>query len=80
MVTSILDNDLYVFSVSYVFFKNYPDASGVMEFKDRNNTKYSQEFLDQLVKEFNKICSLKLTDPEFEYVSKNIPYIPLCYW
>lgn len=80
MVTSILDNDLYVFSVSYVFFKNYPDASGVMEFKDRNNTKYSQEFLDQLVKEFNKICSLKLTDPEFEYVSKKIPYIPLCYW
>ena len=44
IIDSILDNDLYVFSVSYVFFKNFPDASGVMEFRDRNNTVYTNEF------------------------------------
>ena len=48
IINSILDNDLYVFSVSYVFFKNFPDASGVMEFKDRKNTVYTPEFVEKL--------------------------------
>lgn len=50
IINSILDNDLYVFLVSYVFFKNFPDASGVMEFKDRNDTVYTKEFLRNLKK------------------------------
>lgn len=50
IINSILDNDLYVFSVSYVFFKNFPDASGVMEFRDRNNTVYTKNFSRDLRK------------------------------
>ena len=37
-VKSILDTDLYLFSVSYYFIKQYPDASGTLAFNDRNKT------------------------------------------
>lgn len=80
IINSILDNDLYVFSVSYVFFKNFPDASGVMEFKDRNNTVYTNEFFERLKKEIKELENLSLKDDEFKYLSSRIKYIPLCYW
>ena len=62
IIDSILDNDLYVFSVSYVFFKNFPDASGVMEFRDRNNTVYTNEFFESLKKEIKELEYLSLKD------------------
>ena len=58
IIDSILDNDLYVFSVSYVFFKNFPDASGVMEFRDRNNTVYTNEFFLFFMDDINELDNI----------------------
>lgn len=80
IINSILDNDLYVFSVSYVFFKNFPDASGVMEFKDRNNTVYTLEFVEKLKEELKSLENLSLTNEEFFYLIHKIPYIPENYF
>lgn len=80
IINSILDNDLYVFSVSYVFFKNFPDASGVMEFKDRNNTVYTPEFVEKLKEELKNLENLSLTNEEFFYLIYKIPYIPEHYF
>lgn len=80
IINSILDNDLYVFSVSYVFFKNFPDASGVMEFKDRNNTVYTPEFVEKLKEELKNLENLSLTNEEFFYLIHKIPYIPENYF
>ena len=80
IINSILDNDLYVFSVSYVFFKNFPDASGVMEFKDRKNTVYTPEFVEKLKEELKNLEKLSLTDEEFFYLINKILYIPENYF
>ena len=50
-VKSILDTDLYLFSVSYYFMKTYPEASGTLVFNDRNKTVYTKENLDKIIKE-----------------------------
>jgi hypothetical protein len=54
-VKSILDTDLYLFSVSYYFMKNYPEASGTLVFNDRNKTVYTREQLNKIIKELHEL-------------------------
>ena len=80
IIHSILENDLYKFSMSYYYQVHYPNAWGTFTFHDRNNTKYTNEFVDDLRKEFNNLASLSLQDSEFEWASRTINYIPQYFW
>ena len=53
IISSILENDLYKFSMSYYYQVHYPNAWGTFTFHDRNNTEYSQEFLAALKDELD---------------------------
>lgn len=77
---SILDTDLYKFSMSYSYWKLYPLAEGTFKFNDRNNEVYDEDFLRQLKLEFAKLSMLRLTGEEFDWAVKTIPYIPENYW
>ena len=77
---SILDNDLYKFSVSWAYMKLYPEAEGTFTFCDRNKETFDNEFLEQLKIEFTKLASRTLTLGEQQWCEKNISYIPLAYW
>lgn len=79
-VKSILDTDLYLFSVSYYFMKQYPEASGTLAFNDRNKTVYSNETLENLKVELDSLKTLELEYSELEWCKSNIPYIPSFYW
>ena len=80
MEFSLLDNDLYKFSVSWTYMKLYPEAEGTFSFTDRNNTIYEDKFITELQQEFAKLSNLSLTLNEKEWCIKHIPYIPECYW
>ena len=45
MIYSILDNDLYKFTVSYAYMVKFPNAECTFTFKDRNKIKRTKEFL-----------------------------------
>lgn len=77
---SILDTDLYKFSMSYAYWKLYPLAEGTFRFNDRAKEVYNEEFLKQLKLEFAKFSTLKLTKEEFNWAVRAIPYIPENYW
>lgn len=77
---SILDTDLYVATMSYSWWKEYPLAEGTYKFNDRSKEVYDEDFLKQLKLELAKLHSLKLTDEEFNWAVKNIPWIPENYW
>ena len=47
MIASILDNDLYKFSMGYAYMKLYPQAEGRFDFNDRNHTKFNPYILNQ---------------------------------
>ena len=80
IIRSILENDLYKFSMSYYYQVHYPNAWGTFTFHDRNNTKYTNEFVEDLRKEFSNLASLSLLDSEFEWASSTINYIPRYFW
>ena len=77
---SILDTDLYVATMSYAWWKQYPLAEGTYKFNDRAKEVYDEEFLKQLKMELAKLSSLRLTEEEFKWAVKNIPWIPENYW
>ena len=76
IICSMIENDLYKFSMSYYYQRTTPDGRGTFQFKDRNNMVFSPEFVEQLKQEFAKLKDLALTEQEFEWCLKNISYIP----
>lgn len=79
-VISMLENDLYKFSMSYYYQRTTPEAIGTFTFTDRNGQVFDQEFVDMLKLEFENLRDLQLTDAEFEWCLKNIYFIPRCYF
>lgn len=82
MVLSILDTDLYKFSVSNAYFQLYPLAEGTFKFNDRNKEDWRKypEFLETMKLEIQKLANLSLTDAERDWCISHIPYIPANYW
>lgn len=80
MIKSILDNDLYKFSMGNAYMRLYPLAEGTFTFKDRSCEKYTQDDVEHLRYEFASLSLLKLTDDEFKWCVRNIRYIPESYW
>lgn len=79
-VKSILDNDLYKFSMSNAYMRKYPLAEGTFKFNDRGKEVYDKETFDEIKRGICALSSLKLSDAEFEWCMKHIPYIPENYW
>lgn len=78
MIQSILDTDLYKFTVSNAYFQLYPNAECTFTFNDRNKEKYDKRFIEMLGMEFENLCMLKLSDEEFAYIS-SIRFLPTNY-
>lgn len=79
IIKSILDTDLYKFTTSYAYMKLFPEAAGTFTFNDRDNTVYTEEFVQQLRIELYNMGQLQLSHDEFEYMNK-IRFIPRHYW
>ena len=58
----------------------FPYAIGTFSFKDRDETVYSDEFLNALKEEFNRLKRVGLTSDELEYMSVNCRFMPRVYW
>ena len=80
MYHSILDTDLYKFTTSYAYMKKFPDAECTFKFVDRNRVPRTPEFLAMYKKKMLELEMVHLTNEEFEWVVKNIPFIPAYYW
>ena len=79
LIKSILDTDFYKFSVSYAYMKMFPNAVGTFQFVDRDDTKYTNEFVRELKMELCNMANLYLTKEEFNFMSK-CRFIPKMYW
>lgn len=79
IIKSILDTDLYKFTASYAYMKMFPNAAGTFEFVDRDNTVYTEEFLEEFRMELCNMSRLALTQEELQFMSK-CRFIPKMYW
>lgn len=80
IIKTLLDTDLYKFTTSYAYIKLFPYAIGTFSFKDRDETAYTEEFLEKLKTEINHLSQLRLTEEELEYMTRNCRFLPGVYW
>jgi len=79
MITSILDNDLYKFSMAQAVLELYPDAEVTYKFINRGTQRFGYKFLESLKNEIAKMATLSLSDEEYEWVKTACPYFKPAY-
>ena len=71
IISSLLDTDLYKFTMLQVVLHQFPQAHGVYEFRCRNNddTVYPlADIKDDLERELDALCEIKLSQDELGYL------------
>ena len=80
IITSLLDNDLYTFSVCYAYLRKFPRAIGQYTFVDRNNTVYPKGFAEKLREQFDSYENIRITEEEEHFMKKKCYYFPLWFF
>jgi nicotinate phosphoribosyltransferase len=77
IINSLLDSDLYKFTMQQLVYHKFPNARVVYHFKLRNGDKLLGSLSDhftEIRKEVSHLCRLKFTDDELIYLS-SLPFI-----
>jgi nicotinate phosphoribosyltransferase len=68
IVSSLLDTDLYKFSMMQVVLHQYPGAHAEYRFKCRNPGVNLVPYIDEIREELHALCSLRFADDELDYL------------
>ena len=71
IITSLLDNDLYKFTMLQAMLHQFPQTHGVYRFRCRNNKEALYPLADikeQLEKQLDSLCELRFLEDELEYL------------
>jgi len=69
IINSLLDSDLYKFSMGQAVLHSFPSAIVRYEFKCRTEGINLSSHVDEINKEINALCNLKFTPAEIKYLS-----------
>lgn len=78
-ITSILDNDLYKFTMQYAVIEKFPSARVRYRFVNRGKTPFPQGFADNLRQLVKKMHDLALTKEEKDFLRQRCYYLPEFY-
>ncbi|WP_185860557.1 nicotinate phosphoribosyltransferase [Blattabacterium cuenoti] len=79
IISSLLDNDFYKFTMQNAVIKLFPLAKAKYEFINRGQHSFPKNF-DKILKEnLNKMAYLKLSNEERIFLEKNCPYLDSSY-
>lgn len=71
IINSLLEQDLYKFSMGQVIYHSFPIYETTWTFKCRNEKVYfTSEMVDEIKRQLQAYCTLKFTEEELEYLSK----------
>ncbi len=80
MIKSILDNDLYKFTMQLAVLELFPKAEAEYRFINRGHQRFSTEFVEELERIINEdISKLTLTEEEYYWLSEHCPYLKPMY-
>ncbi len=79
ILTSILDNDLYKFTMQQAVLELYPDVMVSYRFKNRGEQRFNVRFLELLKEQINYMSQLALTHLEYSYIKGEIPFFKPLY-
>lgn len=79
MIQSLIDNDLYKFTMQNAVIKIFPRAKVRFQFINRGKTPFPDGFAEILRKEISKMGDLRLTKSEKEYLNNRCYYLDPTY-
>ena len=68
IITSLLDTDLYKFSMMQVVLHHFPAAEVEYRYKCRTPGVDLQPYIDEIRAEIHDLCQLRFTDDELDYL------------
>jgi nicotinate phosphoribosyltransferase len=76
VIKSILDNDLYKFTMQLAVLELFPKAEAEYRFTNRGFQRFSTEFVEELERVIDEdISKLALTEEEYNWLSEHCPYL-----
>ncbi|WP_185876676.1 nicotinate phosphoribosyltransferase [Blattabacterium cuenoti] len=79
IISSLLDNDFYKFTMQNAVIKLFPSAIAKYEFINRGNHSFPNNFAEILKEILNQMALLKLSNKEKVFLEKNCPYLDSSY-
>lgn len=80
IIRSILDSDLYKFSMMYWVLSHYPEAEAEYTFNNRSvNMTFTKKAVKIIKKQVKLMSKLKLTDVEYDWLKENLTFLPISY-
>lgn len=80
MIKSILDNDLYKFTMQMAVLELFPKAEAEYRFTNRGSQRFSEEFVKELRRVINEeISELRLTEDEYYWLDAHCPFLKPMY-
>ena len=76
IINSLLDTDLYTFSLCYLYLQKFPRAEGEYSFIDRNNTVYPEGFAETVMEQVRQMENIFLTEGEGNFIRTKCDYYP----
>jgi len=70
IIKSLLDTDLYKFTMGQVVFHKFPDAMVEYTFKCRNEDVDLTPYTSEIIAEIDNLCNLRFQDDEIKYLRK----------
>lgn len=71
IIKSLLQNDMYKFSMGQLFLHQFSDAVVEWTYKNRDpNTKFTQEMIDEINWQIDQYCTLRFTEAELGYLRR----------
>ena len=75
IIKSLLENDLYKFSMGQAIYHQFSDYKTTWSFKCRNkDVKFSKETVEEIRNQIRLFCGLRFTEDELDYLN-NIRWI-----
>ena len=75
IITSLLENDLYKFSMGQAIYHQFSDYKTTWTFKCRNkDVKFTPEMVEEIKEQIKHFCTLRFTEDELQYLD-NIQWI-----
>ncbi|WP_185855377.1 nicotinate phosphoribosyltransferase [Blattabacterium cuenoti] len=79
VISSLLDNDFYKFTMQNAVLKLFPSAKAKYKFINRGKHLFPKNFSNILKENINEMANLKLSSEERNYLEKYCPYLDTTY-
>lgn len=79
IINSLMETDLYKFSMGQAIYHQYPDYMTRWNFKCRNqDTFFTHEMVEEITAQIKEYCNLRFTEDELQYL-RSIPWMKPSY-